>query len=96
MNIDTLNITEETYAAGEEALAGYLQIHEVDRLDVASDVLHAALPLDRITELQRLVDRFEVVRSSMREEDGRSLRSSAIGVAIGIIQERITELRGSV
>lgn len=73
------------------AVAGF----SLERTESVSEALHDAVPAGRIRELQRLVDRFEVVRSAMRE-DGRNLRSSAIGVAIGIVQERITELRGGV
>ena len=53
--MDASDISQESYDAGEAALEGY-PIAEVDRLDAASDVLHAGVPIAMASELRRLAD----------------------------------------
>jgi hypothetical protein len=48
-----IELPEAAYTAGEQALASY-PFAQIDHLDAASDVLHAAAPLAVAAELRRL------------------------------------------
>jgi hypothetical protein len=70
-----LEIPDAAYARGESPLRHW-PIHEVDRLDIASEVLQAAAPLIVAAELRRLAKTWNIeipvinaiyVRRSLRQ-----------------------------
>ena len=87
-----LGIPDAAYEAGERAATSY--VAEVDALDVVSDVLHAAVPLDRAAELRRITDELEALAQEMREEDGRTIRSSGLGEGIRHLRRRADRYDG--
>ena len=87
----TRSIPEAAYEAGERAA----QPHVAARaLDVALDVLHAAVPLIVAAELRDLTDELEVVAREMAEEDDRNIRSSALGEGIRRLRIRADRYDG--
>lgn len=66
----------------------------VDRLCAKYKLVREVPTSDSATaaELLRLADEFEVTRAQWREEDGRTIRSSALGHAIDRLRARATEL----
>ena len=79
MSPEKLEIPDAAYAAGERAAVRY--VAEADALDVASDVLHAAVPLDRAAALRQASDELEVVALAWRA-DGRMAGTSGLREAI--------------
>lgn len=86
-----LAIPDAAYDAGKAGLTGY-PLADVDKLDVAFLVLPAAAPLIVAAELRRIADTFEATAREWREEDGRSVRSSALGHAVRVLRARADEL----
>ena len=87
----TRSIPEAAYEAGERAAQPYVGARA---LDVALDVLRAAVPLDRAAELRRMADELEVVAREMAAEDDRNIRSSALGEGVRRLRARADELDG--
>lgn len=83
---------------GEQVRAGELRAadEEADRKNRAAiaAVVEAAAPLILAAELDRLGDQLVEVRDAMRQEDGRTLRSSALAEGIRAIRARASVLRG--
>jgi len=94
MSPEELEIPDAAYAAGEQAAVRY--VAEGDALDVASDVLHAAVPLDRARELRQMVTELEALQVEMCETDNSRLRSSGVGEAILHLRVRAACLGGGV
>jgi hypothetical protein len=91
--MNDLNIPDAAYDAwiGEVALSGY-PLADGDFLNAASAGLVAAVPLVVAAELRRIADTFEATAREWREEDGRSVRSSALGHAVRVLRARADEL----
>jgi len=80
MSPEELEIAEAVYAAGEQAAVRYVAVG--DALDVASDVLHAAVPPHRAAPRRDVAGELEVVAREMSAEDDRNIRSSALGEGV--------------
>lgn len=90
-------LPDAAYDAGQRALNSYPLVVG-DRLSVAKDAITAAAPIILTTKLTEIVNRLQELPESIRDEDGRSIRSSPIGLAVwalatGIICEEIESLK---
>jgi len=94
MSPEKLEIPDAVYEAGERAAMPY--VAEVDALDVASDVLHAAVPLDRAVELRSVADALGAAQAEMCETDNSRLRSAGVGEAIRYLRVRAARYDGGV
>ena len=91
---EKLEIPDAVYEAGERAAMPY--VAEVDALGVASDVLHAAVPLDRAVELRSVADVLGAVQQEMRETGERLVCSPGLGEAIRYLRVRAARYDGGV
>jgi len=94
MSPEKLEIPDAVYEAGERAAMPY--VAEVDALDVASDVLHAAVPLIVAAELRRLAAELEAIQQEMRETGERLFYSPGLGEGIRHLRVRADRYDGGV
>lgn len=88
-----LNIPDEVRATGFAAFAEAVQ-GGYDGPQIYAQTLAVAAPLIVAAELERIAALWKPLRDEMREVDNRTVRSSALGVAISDLERRASELRG--
>lgn len=88
-------IPQAAYDAGEIALASY-PFAQVDHMDAASDVLHAAVPLVLAAAYTELADQLTELANHKRRSGNLNQTIRAVGLVEGItvIRERAARLSG--
>lgn len=86
----SVTISEAAYDAGAAAIAGY-PIAEVDRLDVASDAINAAVPLVLFDVLAGIVDELRAREESLRGQ-GFRIRAAGLGEAVLVVLNHVEGL----